>query len=127
MSVYDHLQVYGLIYKLPLLVERIKPELIVIDSIAAPLRGEASNDTTDRTAMLSELGRTLKMIAASNGIPVLVTNHMSKVPQIGNTRTLGKVWASTPTHCFEMRKAHGGQRTMRVLKSPSVPKIDIEL
>lgn len=127
VRIHDHLQLFALIYKIPLLMERIAPEVIVIDSIAAALRGEASSDSVDRTALLAELARTLKVVAAKHGIPVIVTNHMSKVPYHGNVRTLGKAWASTPTHCFETRKGFSGSRVLRVLKSPSIPRIDIEL
>ena len=126
IRVHDHLQLFALVYKLPLLAAKMSPELIVIDSVAAPIRGESSYENSNRTPLLAELARCLKLIAARLGIPVLVTNHMIKTPGYSSTRTLGPAWASMPIHCFEVRKSSMGPRVLRVVKSPCLPKTEFE-
>ena len=125
IRIHDHLQLFALIHKLPALVDRMQPELVVIDSVAAPIRGESSCENSNRTPLLAELARCLKVIAVRHGIPVLVTNHMIKTPSHGNMRTLGPAWASMPTHSFEVRKSAMGSRVLRVIKSPCLPRSEI--
>lgn len=126
LRILDHLQFFGLTYRLPAIVSEFQPNLIVVDSIAATLRGQASTEATTRTALLGDLIKVLKKIAAGSGIAVLITNHLSKQQFHGFIRTLGQSWSLAPTHCFELKK-FAGSRIIRVLKSPCIPRIDISL
>jgi RecA/RadA recombinase len=127
MRIHDHIQLFALIYKLRGLVEKTDPELIVIDSIAGPLRGEASGENVSRTPLLCDLGNLLKSLAAERGLAVLVTNHMSKLQFHGFVRTLGQAWAHIPVHCIEAKKTGMGDHYLRVLKSPCIRRSDIQL
>jgi hypothetical protein len=118
---------FALIYKLRRLVEEIDPELIVIDSIAGPLRGEASSENISRTPLLCDLGNLLKTLAVERGLAELVTNHMSKRQFHGFVRTLGHAWAHIPSHCLEAKKTGMGDRYLGVLKSPCISRSDIQL
>jgi predicted ATP-dependent serine protease len=125
IRIHDHLQLFALHYRLRAILDQIAPELIVIDSIAAPMRGEVSNETPTRTALLCDFGNYLKQVAADRGIAVLVTNHMSKLPFHGFVRTLGGAWGQIPTHCFETKTSGTGDRVLRVRKSPSLARTEI--
>jgi hypothetical protein len=125
MRIHDHVQMLALIYKLRGLVEKIDPKLIVIDSIAGPLWGEASSENMSRTPLLCDLGNFLKSLVAERGLAVLVTNHMSKLQFHGFVRTLGHAWAHIPVHCIEAKKTGMGDHYLRVLKSPCIPWSDI--
>jgi RecA/RadA recombinase len=118
---------FALIYRLRSLVEKIDPQLIVIDSIAGPLRGEASSENISRTPLLCDLGNLLKSLAAERGLAVLVTNHMSKLQFHGFVRTLGHAWAHIPAHCIEAKKTAMGDHYLRILKSPCIRRSDIQL
>ena len=123
----DFLMLFALIYQIPKIVDDMGQNLglIVIDSIAALLRGQnAAEISGERTNMLWEMIRKLKEIAVERGIAVLLTNHMSMTIFHGTTRTLGNSWSHAPTHCFEIKKYNSG-RTLKILKSPCIPKIDI--
>ena len=125
LRILDHIQFFSLIYSLPNLVSEFQPELIVIDSVAATLRGIAADDGA-RTALLWEFLKVLRIIAAKTGIAVLLTNHMSKLQFHGFIPTLGPSWTHAPTHNFELRR-RGDERVLRILKSPVLPKIEIYL
>lgn len=126
IRILDHLQFFALTYQLPSIVEKFQPNLIVIDSIAATLRGQASEEAKTRTALLGDFIKVLKKIAVELGIAVLITNHLSKLQFHGFIRTLGQSWSLSPTHCFELRK-FAGSRIIRVIKSPCIPRIDISM
>lgn len=126
IRIHDHLQFFALTYKLRSIVNMINPKLIVVDSIAGTMRGEASNES-NRTALLWEFVNALKKIAAETGCAIFITNHLSYMQFHGMIRTLGQSLANAPTHCFEIKKSGLGSRTLRILKSPCLPKIDIEL
>jgi hypothetical protein len=104
MRIHDHVQMFALIYKLRRLVDKIDPEVIVIDSIAGPLRGEASSENINRTPLLCDLGNLLKSLAAGRALAVLVTIHMSKLQFHGFVRALGYAWAHIPAHSLEAKK-----------------------
>ncbi|OHT13897.1 hypothetical protein TRFO_15773 [Tritrichomonas foetus] len=126
IRIHDHLQLFSLTHRLKKIVDSINPAMIVVDSIAATMRGEASADSS-RTALLWEFAKTLKIIAAERGIAVFITNHMSKIQFHGFVRTLGPSWQNVPTHCFELKSIQAGSRQLRIIKSPCLPRIDIEM
>jgi RecA/RadA recombinase len=125
VRVHDHLQLFALQYRLIDLIEKNEPEVIVVDSISAPMRGEMSNETPLRTAVLCDFGNFLKRIAAERGLAVMVTNHLSRLPFHGLVRTLGGAWGQIPTHCFETRKSNLGERVLRVRKSACLALTEI--
>ncbi|KAH0794672.1 DNA repair protein RAD51 4 isoform X1 [Histomonas meleagridis] len=127
IRIHDHIQFFALTHCLPAIISNVQPRLIVVDSIAATMRGEAANEAQSRTSLLWEFAKVLKRIASETGCAVLVTNHMSFMQYHGFIRTLGQSWANAPTHCFEVKKSGSGTRTLRVLKSPCLPRIDIEM
>jgi hypothetical protein len=120
------MQMFALIYKLRGRVEKIHPELIVIDSIAEQLQGETSSENISRTPLLCDLGDLLKSIAAEWDLVVLVTNHMSKLQFHGLALTLGHAWAHTSVHCIEAKKTGIGNHYLRVLKSPCIRRSEIQ-
>lgn len=126
LRVHDHVQFFALTRKLPSIVRDTAPRLIVVDSIAGSVRGAAAGDS-NRTALLWELVNALKRIAAETGCAVLVTNHMSFLQFRGMTRALGQSLAHAATHCFEVRRPGIGPRVLRVLKSPCLPRIDVDM
>lgn len=118
LRILDHPMLFSLTRTLPKVVDSIgNVGLIVIDSIAAPLRGQAVDMQGDRTSMLWEFVKVLKSIAVSKGIAVLITNHLTTVPFHGNTPSLGHSWSHACTHRVEIRKSNMG-RVLRILKSP---------
>lgn len=125
IRIHDHLQFFALTHKIADIVEAIKPSLIVVDSIAATMRGEASTDA-GRTSLLWEFAIMLKKIAAQIGIPVLITNHLSKLQFQSFVSTLGPSWQNVCTHSFEIKNLSDG-RILRVIKSPCLPRIDIQM
>ncbi|EAY14440.1 hypothetical protein TVAG_426330 [Trichomonas vaginalis G3] len=125
LRVLDHPMLFSLTRTIPKLVNDIgNVGLIVIDSIAAPLRGQAVEMQGDRTSMLWELVKVLKSIAISKGIAVLITNHLSTVPFHGNVPSLGHSWSHACTHRVEIKKSNIG-RILRILKSPCLVTNDI--
>ena len=123
----DFIMFFALIYQIPKIADEMGKSLglIVIDSIASLLRGQnAAQISNERTNMLWEMIHMLKEIAIERGIAVLLTNHMSMTIFHGTTRTLGNSWSHAPTHCFEIKKYNSG-RTLKILKSPCIPKVDI--
>lgn len=123
----DFVMFFAMCYQIPRIAEEMGDDLglIVIDSIAAPLRGQSAVEiASERTNMLWEMVKMLKSIAVERGIAVLLTNHLSMTIFHGTTRTLGNSWSHAPTHCFEIKK-HSSWRFLRVIKSPCLPKTDI--
>lgn len=125
IRIHDHLQIFGLTHSIQQIVDSLNPSLIVIDSIAATMRGEASTDF-NRTSLLWELAKTLKVVASEKGIAVLMTNHMSKLQFQSYAPTLGASWQNVPTHSFEIRD-FSGSKIFRIVKSPCLPRMDIEM
>ena len=126
LRIHDHLQLFSLTHRIRKIVDKIDPSLIVVDSIASTMRGEAAVDSA-RTPLLWEFASEMKKIASERGIAVLITNHMAKVQFHGFVRTLGQSWQNIPTHCFEIKAMHERVRVLRVLKSPCLPRIEIEM
>lgn len=125
IRIHDHLQMFALTHNIESIVETMNPSLIVIDSIAATMRGEASTDS-GRTSLLWEFAITLKKIAAERGIAVIITNHLSKLQFSSFVSTLGPSWQNACTHCFEVKNTSTG-RILRVIKSPCLPRVDISM
>lgn len=125
IRIHDHLQLFALTHRIASIVESINPSLIVVDSIAATMRGEASTDS-GRTSLLWEFAIVLKKIAAEKGIAVILTNHLSKLQFQSFISTLGPAWQNACTHCFEVKNNSGG-RLLRIIKSPCLPRIDISM
>ena len=123
----DFIMFFAMRYQIPRIAEEMGDELglIVIDSIAAPLRGKSAVEiASERTNMLWEMVKMLKSIAVERGIAVLLTNHLSMTIFHGVTRTLGNSWSHAPTHCFEIKK-HPSGRFLKIIKSPCLPKTEI--
>lgn len=125
IHIHDYLQMFALTHKIASIVESLNPSLIVVDSIAATMRGEASMDL-GRTSLLWELAIALKKIASEKGIAVILTNHLSKIQFSSYISTLGPSWQNACTHCFEVKNVSGG-RVLRILKSPCLPRVDLSM
>ena len=64
--------------KIPHLAKQYTVGLIVIDSIAAPIRSEFEmNDTKERTLAIHKVGRTLNMVARMLKAPVVILNQVN--------------------------------------------------
>ena len=64
--------------KFYLLAKQIKLGILVIDSVAAPIRAEfETKESRDRTIAIHRLGRVLNTIARKLSIPIVVLNQVN--------------------------------------------------
>lgn len=124
-----------------LLTRRTSVRLVVVDSIAYPMRVHAPSnaDTStwtqaaERNRLLLSLARSLHAAAAKHGVAVVVTNHMiarsgdfsgsiTAVPALGDTwaHAIGtRIALSAPAHADALAR---GERRAEVLKSTNTAR-----
>jgi RecA/RadA recombinase len=100
--------VTAVVDRLPILARRVHPALIVVDSIAAPLRSEFDADKlSDRADLLFALAAALKRLADELPAVVVVANQaVDNMVALTPQPALGLSWA----HCVNAR--------IQILKSP---------
>lgn len=127
LRVFDPLELFSVVKKIRKYLDDSSNEigLIVIDSLAAHLRGQTNDDVAVRTCMIWDLIKTLRTVACEYGIAVLYTNHMKYVKLKGYVRTLGDSFNHAPTHCLEIKNVSNRYRKLIILKSPCIPRTDI--
>lgn len=121
--------------------------IVVIDSVAALARtefsGGSSSSLVARQDMLSRLATTLKFMAETFNIPILVTNQVSSTSSSSTsfgsgfddsfghhqTAALGNTWAHAVNIriFFEEDKKKSDIRTMRIEKSPLMDEKSIKV
>jgi len=121
----------------PVIIEK-KIRLIVIDSIAAPVRIKFDREHfQQRQTMLSELAATMKFLAEQFGLSILVTNQVTTKFNQPNATTaetaesklfdasslsaaLGVAWAHSVNTRFSFQDC-GTKKLFTIAKSPLVP------
>lgn len=114
----------ALFHALPHLVRTLDVRVVVVDSIAAHVRGEPLLDDrggAQRTRLLAAMAQRLCEVAHSCNVAVVVTNHLTVVPPTNDVSSalhmpaLGERWR----HWCETRlllEFDGFNRTARLLK-----------
>lgn len=103
-------------------------KLIVVDSIASPVRVEFSNESLpQRQAILSQIASGLKYTGETFGIPSVVTNQvLSSYSSTGNvsastSAALGVSWAHAVNTRFILNESGDRSKVITVAKSPRFP------
>ena len=103
--------------------------LIIIDSIASLARAEYGSQTIpERQKLLGRQASTLKSLAESFSIPILVTNQITTQFQGGKPKlvaALGPMWAHAVNTRLELSAGDSGNRYLFLSKSSSAPSIRI--
>jgi len=127
LRILDHIQFFALVHRIPSIIDSMgdKIGLIVVDSVAASLRGQPAESGIERTSILWELVKMFRKIAFEKGIAVLITNQMAAKPYFGHHRTLGESWGHAATHCLEVKRIGNSKRIIKIAKSPNIPHFDV--
>lgn len=107
-------------------------KLVVVDSIAAPVRMDYdSHSMPQRQVVLAQAASSLKHLAQTFGIPIVVTNQVmsnystpSKGQTVGSSLSaaLGVSWAHAVNTRFVLQDNGAGARLVTVGKSPLFPQ-----
>lgn len=121
--------------KLEKMVEREKPEMIIVDSLVALYRIELGNENFQAAnKKLAEQYTILSKISRKNKIPILVTNQVYSLRANGiehiemTSRTIAKYWSKA---LVELKKMEGDNMRMAIVrKHRSIPegkKVEFEI
>lgn len=118
--------------KLENVVIEQKSRLVILDSIAAPMRAGFTRDRTpERQKLLVELASKLKHTAESLRVPVVVTNQVTTKSADGTdgrlAAALGIAWAHAVNTRYHLRTgASSDTRVCVTAKSPTSPSATVE-
>ena len=111
-----------------MLISKPRVKLVVIDSIAAPLRQEFE-DYTNRALFLTNIGSSLARLATKYKIAIVVTNQVTtKIGDKTSTQaaSLGKAWSSIPAMQVMIGRAtNSSERWAKLIKVLSPPLGDV--
>jgi len=95
-------------------------KLVVIDSIAGPIRQEfdAMSQTNSRQEILTNIASVLKLLGDKFRIPIVVTNQVAnKFKEAQLTAALGVAWAHAVNTRFVLENV-GSKKSIKIAKSP---------
>ena len=115
--------------------------MIIVDSLAFPVRAESTNDFIGRTQQLTQWAMKLSQLAQSQPRKaVVVLNQMTTTTNPNNSNTdvtvnkenslvvgtsltpaLGEAWAHAVTNRIILESGRGNRRIFRLVKSPRLP------
>ena len=127
--VIEHLYNSGFVQDLQGAIIGLNIVLIIIDSIASLARAEYGSHTIpERQKLLGRQASTLKSLAESFNIPILVTNQITTQFQDGKQKlvaALGPMWAHAVNTRLELSSGESGSRSLCLSKSSLAPSIRI--
>ncbi|KAK2587480.1 hypothetical protein KPH14_003184 [Odynerus spinipes] len=116
----------SLLFRVPVLLNKHKIRLLIVDSVAAPYRVEEWDDE-NRSKSLRTVGQQLHNLCTNSGICVICINQVTAVIEDSNRHddvkeqsSLGIMWTSMVTNSLYFHK-EGSTRYVSISSSPYLP------